>query len=515
MKTTDVKIAVIDSGLEKHNKNINYKNISFGWTAFGDFFDYTGHGTNITCLIQKLSPDANIIIVKIYDKQLVTSDYNLISAIEWCIKNEIKIINLSTSVICFENYYEIEKSCREAIRQGIIIVASAENFGKACIPAYLSNVVGVGGAWLDSADDLYYLKKSNINFYGKILNENYSEIVQGNYIWGTSYATANVTGIISRIITCKSNFNEVVQMLKKISKDSEQIKYLKNEEFDFSANTKELSVPNIDISRGGSYEVVSCNTTFEKFIYQMYIERLRFPIKQVIKENDKKILGSINKKILSLNKYDEIDLYNIKKAIKGVGTKHIFRNKIPVIAVINISKFQSLSMYVQNYIMAYTEEVNIVTKTIAKNNRELLFEGVEYSYGNMMRNLKENEKYILTKILIDSIYHRYSNCSLILFEMIGEIYTEHYSEEAILNNIILCGMESDIIVIGDVYEKIECINKKINCIYPKNAIYSILATQADIENLVKTKKICMSLKYESYSINQLDRLCDELLKKIT
>ena len=195
MKTTDVKIAVIDSGLEKHNKNINYKNISFGWTAFGDFFDYTGHGTNITCLIQKLSPDANIIIVKIYDKQLVTSDYNLISAIEWCIKNEIKIINLSTSVICFENYYEIEKSCREAIRQGI-------------------NVVGVGGAWLDSADDLYYLKKSNINFYGKILNENYSEIVQGNYIWGTSYATANVTGIISRIITCKSNFNEVVQMLK-------------------------------------------------------------------------------------------------------------------------------------------------------------------------------------------------------------------------------------------------------------------------------------------------------------
>lgn len=144
------EIAVIDDGI-----NVNfYTNIPRMRKSIEIHMDCSiteyennkieySHGTVCAAIICKYAKEAVISSVKILNESSKTTGAQLIKAIEWCLKNNIGIVNLSlgsTDINEKENIYSV---INEAVNAGMIIVAASSNNGKITYPAAFSKVIGV------------------------------------------------------------------------------------------------------------------------------------------------------------------------------------------------------------------------------------------------------------------------------------------------------------------------------------------------------------------------------------
>ena len=123
-----VKIGLLDSGIDVSHPALRNANIYDGFkNGFETFIDTLGHGTACAFLINQIEPEVSIYNVKIFDRNLECSPSIIVKAIEWCIQNDIKIINLSASVSNLNYFYKISEVCEQAHSRGIIIVSSSGN----------------------------------------------------------------------------------------------------------------------------------------------------------------------------------------------------------------------------------------------------------------------------------------------------------------------------------------------------------------------------------------------------
>lgn len=360
-----IKIGLIDSGIDLNCSAINSSRIQRGLLLDGNHFeDNIGHGTACAYLIQSKAPDSIIYTVKVFDKQLKTSVSNLIKGIKWCIENKIKIINISISTTNIANYYELFDACNEAIKNNVIIVASGNNMGKLAFPSCMENVFGVGIAVNISADHFYYLKDSSIQYYtiGK-LNENMAMRFGQKQISSTSFATANMSGIIANILNLNSEIS--VQDLRILLSQNMLVYNNKNirfvyDNFELNKITTPIVFDNIIekyISKLKSAYLLTTNN-FEIDIYDRYADYLCFEANTNYSPNvDAVITESCDKGIHSLAKYIFTDgeiksgisksniltpkanfKYLAKKA-KEIDPNHIYKNRLPIISLVNLGHY--------------------------------------------------------------------------------------------------------------------------------------------------------------------------------
>ncbi len=108
-------IVLIDSGVNANHPMLNECEISgINLTGQGELFnieDQIGHGTAIYYLLHKFAPNANILPIKLFDKDFSTTVEKLIYALEYVYNNiECKIIHLSNGVTYCDDipcFYEI------------------------------------------------------------------------------------------------------------------------------------------------------------------------------------------------------------------------------------------------------------------------------------------------------------------------------------------------------------------------------------------------------------------------
>lgn len=207
-----VKIAILDSGSRTKVEEA----VSF--TSLAPDFDPLEHGTKITQIIKKENPDAQILFVQICEKKQFGYGPDIeavIKGIEWAKAKGADIINMSLTLSYDEQLAQlIEKTSKE---RGIIFVAAAGNksfverfafdseyatlkseteFRKLEFPASLNAVISVGA----------------IDKYGRIADysaNNATTYADGKYgkMNGTSFATAKVSGKISKILAENPNLN--------------------------------------------------------------------------------------------------------------------------------------------------------------------------------------------------------------------------------------------------------------------------------------------------------------------
>ena len=273
-----MKVGLIDSGINLRNNIIH--GCKFEYT---DYTDYINHGTTCAKIIHGISPEIEIYNIKVFNKKLVTSSKKIIKAIEWCIKNNIRIINLSISINDVNYYYEFKQVCDSAFEKGIIIIASADNLGRPCLPAYLDNVLGVGIADLSSDNDFIFSEDSEIQLYtrgdllgkDKTLNKNHS----------TSHATAHMTGIITNILSDnpKISFSELKALLKLKAIEYQSNKILRqNQSFNFIKNTKPIKLNTNDNTIQNLGKVAFLGTEIEANLFRKHETSLKFEIHELI-----------------------------------------------------------------------------------------------------------------------------------------------------------------------------------------------------------------------------------------
>ena len=121
-----------------------------------------GMATACAGIIRKKAPDAALYSVRIFNESLMADGRALIAAIQWCIDNEMDVVNLSLGTTDVTFKASLQKVCRKAVDAGVILVAAESNDGGESYPAVFPEVIGVTGGAIHEADGFYYLEDQRI-----------------------------------------------------------------------------------------------------------------------------------------------------------------------------------------------------------------------------------------------------------------------------------------------------------------------------------------------------------------
>ncbi|WP_246942777.1 S8 family peptidase [Bacillus pinisoli] len=207
-----VKIAVLDTGIDKEHTDLKIKSgVSF-ITSEPDFDDYNGHGTHVAGIIAALnnnmgvlgvSPDAELYAIKVLDQSGSGNESSVIAGIQWAIDNDIDIVNLSLASP--QGSSALKSIVDKAYNSGMLLVGASGNSANQVIdrynvqyPAKFESVIAVGAT--DNNDQL-----ANFTMYGNSLElvapgVDISSTYKDNtfaYSSGTSMATPFVAGVLA------------------------------------------------------------------------------------------------------------------------------------------------------------------------------------------------------------------------------------------------------------------------------------------------------------------------------
>jgi subtilisin family serine protease len=141
-----VRIAVLDTGVCRTHPHVGKIVDGITITVDGEragYEDTLGHGTAVAAVIHHLTPEADLVAVKIFDRELATSLPVVIRAIDWCLEHDIQIINLSLGTLNPEHRSAFEDAVARTRQAGAVIVSALEMSGTAALPGSLEGVIGV------------------------------------------------------------------------------------------------------------------------------------------------------------------------------------------------------------------------------------------------------------------------------------------------------------------------------------------------------------------------------------
>ncbi|AWB43450.1 hypothetical protein DCC85_03900 [Paenibacillus sp. CAA11] len=102
------------------------------------------HGTICTLILASFTKHMEIYSLNIIPQaSRTTSVYDLCIALEWCLENDIKIVNMSLGTTYFADYFILESIIQQLYMNGTIIVAACNNDNVLTSPASMPNVIGV------------------------------------------------------------------------------------------------------------------------------------------------------------------------------------------------------------------------------------------------------------------------------------------------------------------------------------------------------------------------------------
>lgn len=164
-----LNVAVIDSGIDTSIPFFKNKDILSVKIKDDNIVecncDTNGHGSIVSSYILRECENISIVSIQILDENNKSKLSKLIQAINYCIANEIDVINLSLGInLTDEKAEKLRTVCHEATSKGILIFAAHNNSGKKSYPASFNNVIGIGH---DSniKSNLFEVNKDKRNIY--------------------------------------------------------------------------------------------------------------------------------------------------------------------------------------------------------------------------------------------------------------------------------------------------------------------------------------------------------------
>ncbi|MGG3004700.1 S8 family serine peptidase [Geobacillus stearothermophilus] len=134
-----VKIAILDTGVDLHHPDLS---VAGGACLLSycpnSYQDDNGHGTHVAGIIAAkdnnigsvgVAPEASIYALKVLDRYGEGNVSTILAGIEWAIKHQMDIINLSLAAP--EDVPVLKEAVEKAYKSGILVVAAAGNNGHA------------------------------------------------------------------------------------------------------------------------------------------------------------------------------------------------------------------------------------------------------------------------------------------------------------------------------------------------------------------------------------------------
>ncbi|GIQ69814.1 peptidase S8 [Xylanibacillus composti] len=215
-KGEGIRIGVIDTGTDASHPDLKGRVVG-GVNVLHPYAppaDDNGHGTHIAGTIAAcggshgmtgVAPAASLYAVKSFDRHGSAYLSDIVKGIEWCVHNEMDIINMSFGMT--DSSPTLREAVKQAVRSGIIVCASSGNDGKTGIidyPAQYKDTIAVGATEKGRYIAAFSNRGERIDIYApgdRIV----STWPKGRYetLSGTSMATSHVTGLIALLMACK------------------------------------------------------------------------------------------------------------------------------------------------------------------------------------------------------------------------------------------------------------------------------------------------------------------------
>ena len=204
-----VRIAVIDSGWDRTQSDPRVlpgvglvdPADDFALLRSDDDHDLVGHGTACVDLILRIAPDAEIVPVKVFGKQLETSPGTLQAGLQYALDEGLHLVNMSLGTTLPRTLHPLYTLCEKARRAGAVVVAAGHNGRTWSYPAIFDPVIGVAAGRFESPYEFRYRPDEAFECEGwgleiPVLWLNGERPVKH----GTSFAAPNITGIVALIL---------------------------------------------------------------------------------------------------------------------------------------------------------------------------------------------------------------------------------------------------------------------------------------------------------------------------
>jgi subtilisin family serine protease len=198
-----VRVAVVDSGVyagHPHVQGVTGGVSLVDGTAPDDYIDRNGHGTAVAAVIREKAPAAEILAVKIFERQLASTATDLARAIEWGAANGADLINLSLGSTNPAHADRLARALMIAHEAGAAVVAAARQSGLPSLPGSLQPVIAVDVDWECAREEIVVEAADPAVL--RLKASGYPRPIPGvspeRNLKGVSFAVANATGLIAR-----------------------------------------------------------------------------------------------------------------------------------------------------------------------------------------------------------------------------------------------------------------------------------------------------------------------------
>ena len=223
-----IRVAIIDNGIsELLLKRGVEKNIVFDEN--GMYIDDAKniahqqfqHGTNCAMILEKYCSDCHLFSIRILDENGRGAIKNIYPALEWCYKNQIRLVNLSLGTVDFRDCEKLRNLINECAAKGMVIIAATANSGFVSYPASYTNVIGVAttGSPLSYSKDYMQMGIDTVVPSEHIIKMSDEEIKTS---LSNSYAAPYVCALIANRIKIDSSLG--IKRLKRYVKEQSHMK---------------------------------------------------------------------------------------------------------------------------------------------------------------------------------------------------------------------------------------------------------------------------------------------------
>jgi subtilisin family serine protease len=202
-----VRVAVIDSGVHPSHPHVGGVEAGASFDPSGvrgaDAVDRLGHGTAVAAAIREKAPDAAIVPVKVFDRELLATADALVAAIRWAIADGAQVVNLSLGTANPAHKRRLGEALVDAARAGVCLVAADAQDGIEWLPGSLPLAVGVTLDWsLPREQALVEATMEGAVRRVRVRASGFPRPIPGvppeRNLKGISFAVANVTGLLAR-----------------------------------------------------------------------------------------------------------------------------------------------------------------------------------------------------------------------------------------------------------------------------------------------------------------------------
>jgi subtilisin family serine protease len=201
-----VRVAVIDSGVHASHPHVGGVGGGIGIDEHGaaheDYVDRLGHGTAVSAVIREKAPDTDLFAIKIFDRELAATGAALVAACEQALTANAQIVNLSLGTQNADHERALTEVAKRIRDSGAILIAAGEQGGVRWLPGSLAGVWSVTLDWSVPRESCWLdrLDRTGGAFRASGFPRPIPGVPPERNVKGLSFAVANVTGIVAKIM---------------------------------------------------------------------------------------------------------------------------------------------------------------------------------------------------------------------------------------------------------------------------------------------------------------------------